>query len=169
MIPSALDGNALIQYLDTAGDGSGTINANTDISGAADDYYIQAPVGRKYTIHRLSVVGADAAGPTSGGYLGAAALTNGITLEKQSSASATLIDFTPAPIKTLVQWGLMGEGSDLQLGKEFRFRINFVEMFGSPVVLYGGEKLVATLHDDFTAQTDLFHYFWVTGLNQSDV
>ncbi|MCP4660995.1 MAG: hypothetical protein GY856_36805 [bacterium] len=163
-------GSVLIQYLDTAGDGSGTTNIIADHSGAAEEFYIEVPPNRKYILFALTVIGADAAGPTSGGYLGAGALTNGITLEKRNTGDDVLIDFTPEPVKAICQWSLYGgTGTSVQLSKEFRNRLDFVAMLGAPLELLSTEKLVVTVEDDFTAQTDTRHQFLATGLEFSDV
>jgi len=162
--------SALIQYLDTNGDGSGAVNAIADYSGVAEEFYIEVPVNRKLIISAFTVTMGNAAGSTVVGYQNANALANGVTFEKRAADDTVLINFTPKPITFDAQWtNLCGNYNTSKGNRESRFDLVFRDRFGMPLELNATEKLVVTLNDDFTAQTDTLHFFTVTGLNFSDV
>ena len=94
------------RFLDTNGDGTGSINANGDYSSAAGIFYIQPSINENYRIARMLVSIEDTAGMQADEYgnIGSA-LTNGITLRKQNDLG-TIVDYTDSnPVKTNSQWG----------------------------------------------------------------
>jgi hypothetical protein len=167
------------QFLDTTGDGTGTIGATGDWSLSSEEFIYQVPSGKIAEIQRMIICIGDDTQVGTDKYGGATALTNGITI-KLTKSDGTLIQFLNNgglhPIKTSADWAKLcydfkiydtgtGQNTDYAL-----YRWTFSRA-GMPLVLSDGDKLVVTLNDNFTPLTD--HRFLVEGLqfyeNKSEI
>lgn len=156
---------AISRFLDTAGDGSGTKNANGDYSSAADDFYFTA--NKACEIHRIIIEIEDTKGmePEEYGNLGAA-LTNGYDLWVKNTAGTKIKDFTDGvPIKTNAGIGRLCYDVDLKswtntTNETVLARFTFARL-GSPLELKQGESIGVTLNDNLTGL--IAHYFLVQG------
>ena len=156
------------RYLDTAGDGSGTKNANGDYSSAEEIFYIAPESGETFEVARMIVSVYDTSVMQTQEYGNlAAALGNGVTV-RLSNADGVVADLTDGiPITTNAEWGALcydvslkswGSGNELLV-----VRWTF-EKAGKPIRLDGnlGEKFEIVLNDDLRGL--LSHYFIVQGL-----
>jgi len=155
----------LSRYLDTDGDGTGTKNAIGDYSGAAEEFFIEVPASKHYSIARLIVRIEDVGNFDAGKYGNNITLTNGIEVEVRDNDDVVLIDLTDGvAIKTNAQWaGLchdltihaFGTGNDTAT-----IRWTFARS-GDPIALEAGHKLVVKLNDAFDNLVQ--HYFLLQG------
>jgi hypothetical protein len=152
-------------YLDTNGDATGTYDAVGDYSGAAEEFYYEAPAGGA-TIERMLVSIGDTVGMQAQEYgnLGAA-LTNGIVVEIQDEDGVVNVVLTgQAPVHTNSEWGALCYDVDLKSwgsGNELLVvRWTFARS-GESVRLNAGQKLVVRLNDSFTGL--LSHRFMIQG------
>ena len=158
----ASQGIPLIQYLSTNGDGSGTVNAVGNYSGAEKIFYIQPPKGTVYIISELLIHLADSTNFSIGGFGSRAALVNGVTVRARRNG-VQLLDITGGqPIKTnphlthlTSRYALLdfpGGGNSITVAFHR-------DDFGVDLTLNGDLKdtLEAVLHDDFSSQDD-FHF-----------
>lgn len=161
--------NPFSQFLDTDGDGGGTINAVGNYSAASEDFYFEHPDGSPTDaeVHRMIVHITDSANPSADVYGNlAAALPNGIQILQIDDAGNTFRDWTAGnPVKSNAEWsrfcydvGLdnFGSGDDT-----VKVRWTFAKS-GGPLVLKPGWKLVARLNDSFVGLND--HTFMAQGV-----
>jgi hypothetical protein len=99
------------RFLDDVGDGSGTKEMNV----AADIFYLAPDTGEIYVIDEIRIAGADASVLNPGGFLGTAALTNGILIRKErveGSTPAIVVEdlLNGLPIKTNAGLMDLGDG-----------------------------------------------------------
>ena len=160
----------LCRYLDTAGDGSGTKNANGNYSAAEEVFYIQPPASTIYRIARMIVSAEDASTMQAQEYgnLGAA-LGTGIEVRVQND-SGTVIDLTDsATVQTNAHWGRLCYDADVKswgAGNELLVvRWTFAKS-GVPLRLDGdaNERLEVVLNDDLRGL--ISHYFLVQGYTE---
>ena len=147
-----------VQTMDTVGDGSGTTEILGDFSAAAETFEVAGPTAadEHLVIVRVMVYTEDNASIDVEGYGGAAALTNGLTLDVTDSAGASVVDLTPTPIKSNGDWGAYcfdtavdtwGQGD-----QAFKARWTFSKFTdGSGLWLNNGQKLVLTANDSFVS------------------
>lgn len=112
--------SALYQNVSSVGDGTGIIN----LTGAAPaDYTVTPDSTTVYVLKRMNILQVDANFNNALGYGAGAALTNGITITVEN-ASGVIKNYTPEPIKTTYEWGLLagvdssttgGAGADANL------------------------------------------------------
>ncbi len=155
----------LCRYLDTNGDGTGTVDAIGDYSTVTEFYYEAPELGA--TFHRMIVSIEDNGGGTISEYgnLGAGGLTNGIEVKVVDDSDTVMADLTDGlPIKSNGDWGRLcydidrkdwGGGNDF-----YQVRWTFSKS-GEPVILREGWRLVVYLNDDFTNLVG--HHFMVQG------
>lgn len=156
----------IAQFLDTNGDGSGTVNATGNYASAATDFYFEA--AEDCFIYRMIVSIEDTSGMQADEYgnLGAA-LTNGWELKVKDASDVVLSDETAGvAVKTnagigrncfdvdVKSWGITP--TDELLVARWTF-----EKDSQPLFLRQGDKLVIALNDNFTGLVD--HYFMVKG------
>ena len=155
------------RFLDTNGDGTGTINAIGNYSSSATDFYIKSD-GKRYNISRMIVTAEDANGMTASEYgnLGSA-LTNGIRVLLLDVDGNVSEDLAPIPVKTNAQWAMYcydanvlgwGNGDDL-----LAVRWTFVKA-GEPLEIgpgVGEKSFVVRLNDDFSGLVS--HRFLIEG------
>lgn len=159
--------NSLIyRYLDTAGDGTGTKNANGNYSITPDEFKFVP--GDPCEIHRMIVCAEDTSGMQASEYgnLGSA-LTNGVKISVER-AGVEILDLTDGiTIKTNAGWGSICYDADVKTwgaGNELlTVRWTFAKT-GAPLTLSNGEELIVTLNDDFTGL--ISHYFMIHGFHQ---
>lgn len=162
----------LHQYLDTTGDGSGTILATGDYSSTSDDFIYQVPSSKIAILQRLIITIGDGSNPRPDRYGQNLIITNGMNI-KLTESDDTLITYlghsNAHPIITNANWASLcydmsfhtvGSGDNYVM-----FRWTFSKA-GMPLILSDGDKLVITLNDDFTGLTD--HRFMVQGLENGD-
>lgn len=158
----------LYRYLDTDGDGTGTIDATGDYSDATgtgvEDFYYEAVKGT--TIERMLVSVGDTAGMQSQEYgnIGAA-LTNGVSVLLYNEHGALYEDLTAGqPVKTNAEWGALcfdvdvktwGSGNELLVA-----RWTFAKS-GLPLHLPAGAKLVVRVNDKMDGL--LSHRYMIQG------
>lgn len=163
VVANASDGptkTPLFRHLDTNGDGTGTIVANGNYSGAAEIFYIQPGAGEIYRLQRMIVSLEDTNGFSAQEYgnLGSA-LTNGITVRVQND-SGTVYELTDGdPVKTNAKWGAFCYDVDLKTwgaGDEFLLVRWTFSRTGQPMRLVGdnNERLEVVLNDDFSGLVD---------------
>lgn len=160
---------SIYRYLDTNGDDTGDINAIGDYSSTPEVFYIQAPAGVKYELHRMIVAVEDGSGFRAERYGNlAAALTNGITIQCLNDDGVTCNLTDNRPIKTNAQWGMLcydvelkswGAGDELLLA-----RLTF-EKAGEPLIIDGdmSGRLEVQLNDDFTGLVE--QHFMIQGIS----
>lgn len=154
-----------IRFADTVGDGSGTKNANGDYSGAPEEFFITPPSGQIYQIHRLILTIRDTGIFRADRYGAlAAALTNGILVQKKSAAGV-LDDYTDGvPIQTNVDWSRSTYDVayyDFSAGDNFLSCRWTFRHSGRPVQLRSGERLAVVLNDNLTGLVQ--HFFSLQG------
>lgn len=151
------------RYLDTDGDGTGTKDAASDHSGAAEDFYIEAQ-DNPLVVARMIVSLQDANGMVAAEYGNLnTALTNGVKV--YWDRDGTEIDLTDGvPVKTNSQWAslcydaqILGWGTGEEV---LAVRWTFSKS-GIPILLAKGDKLIVRLEDDLSDLTS--HYFLVQG------
>ena len=154
-------------FLDSVGDGTGTINANEDYSGSPETILqLIAPAGYEYAINRLLVTVEDGFNGFSGENYGAVAtLTNGIEVAVHDANGNQILDLTSGlKIQSNAHWArhcfdavieTVGSGNSF-----LRVRWTF-ESAGDPLVLLPGCSLRVLLQDDLTGL--IGHYFMAQG------
>lgn len=112
--------NAVYQNVSSIGDGTGVINL---IVAAPAAYTVIPPNGTIYRLKRMTLLQIDGSFNPATGYGAGNALTNGITITVENG-SGVIKNYTPEPIKTTHEWGLLsgvdsvivgGAGADANL------------------------------------------------------
>lgn len=161
---------SIYQYLDTNGDDTGEINAVGDYSSTPEVFYIQAPLGKKYELHRLIIAIEDSAGFRAERYGNlTAALTNGIEIKTLNDDGETCDLTDHKPIKTNAQWGMLCYDVDLKTwgaGDELLVARLTFEKAGEPLIIDGdmSGRLEVQLNDDFTGLVE--QHFMVQGVSR---
>ena len=153
------------RYLDTNGDGTGTVHAIGDYSVAPTSFFIQPPPGQIFRIVRMLVYIEDSGSFDSGRYGNNIILVNGITVQ-------SLIDSQPhvlsaqLPVLINSHWNRLcydftvssyGAGNETATGRwTFRKAGQSVRLIGD-----NNDRLEVILNDDFTGLAD--HTFLVQG------
>lgn len=166
----------LRQYLDTVGDGTGTINANGSYTpGSPGIFKIVPAAGQKFLIGRM-VIGIFCASGSNNldNYGGIAKLTNGIKVELYKGITPlSLVGQTL--IKSMDDWARVGatpqttwfEDQDLASQSPpftFTYELDFTKE--QPLILGAGnyDLLQVTCQDAFTAPIFPEHTFFVAGI-----
>ena len=158
----------LFRYLDTNGDGTGTVNATGDYSSGAEQFYIAPGAGVIHKIHRLIVSVGDGTGMQAEEYgnLGSA-LSNGIRIEVQDDIGTTLNELDGGlNVTTNAEWGRLCYDVDVKTwgsGDELLLVRWTFDRAGGPIVLDGDndDRLTVIVNDDL--QGLLSHHFMVQG------
>ena len=157
-----------VRHLDTAGNGTGTKNANGNYSGSVgtEIFYIQPASGVVFQIRRLIAVVVDGTGgnDTEYGNLGAA-LTAGVTVRVQDG-SGTILDLTDGdPVAANRDWYRIADVTIAAFALSNDV-LQAVWDFSPRLRLEGGssERLEVVLNDDLTGLTE--HYFIVHGFTE---
>lgn len=154
----------VFEYLDTNGDQTGVNNAVGDYSSNPTEFFYQPSAGCVELISRMIVyMGAKDVG--KGGYGNALALTNGIRIQTANTLPEATMDLDGGvPIFAEKHWKRVCY--DLSpLSEESRSARWTFEKSGLPVVLADTDRLVVTLHDDFSHMDE--HYFMIQGSDAS--
>lgn len=159
------------QFLDTNGNGTGTINANGNYSGAADIFYIQPLSTDVYRISSLTIQIEDSLNSfDTNTYGGATALSNGITLRVVNDSQTVLDVAGGQTINDNAEWLSLAKESQLlqgqSTGEVLRLFIDF-DGYGQQIRLDGAnnERLELTVNDDLTGL--LSHTFFVRGYKET--
>ena len=157
----------LSRYLDTAGDGTGTKNANGNYASEAEIFYCQPGATEKIAATRMLVSVEDTNGFIAEEYGNlATALTNGVTV-RVSDDNGVIVDLTDGiPVKYNAQWGALcydvdvktwGNGNELLVARwTFQKAGDFLNLDGSY-----NERVEVVLNDNLTGL--ISHYFLLQG------
>jgi hypothetical protein len=88
---------------------AGTFGGTADVQAA---FLIKPPAGVEYKLARFNGWGSDDAAIDVDGFLGIAALANGINVQAYDGVTAAFTDLLPKPITAWFDWGLATGGSD---------------------------------------------------------
>ncbi len=157
----------IAQYLDTVGDGTGTIEAIGNYSGAETDFFIQPPAGCIYELSRAIITIEDNGSIDSGGYgNNSSPLTNGIRVEVRLNGQPVNVLTAQVNIKRTADWkGLCfdGEVADFGAGNSFFVvRWTFTKD-GDLIRLTENDVLAFVLNDNFVTQGLIGQRFLVKG------
>ena len=154
------------QFLSTVGDGTGV----TEMATTPATYKIVPAAGVEYRLERMLIKIVDAAKFSGDQYFGVgAALTNGI-LVAVKDASGTITNYTPAPIKTSADWGLLA-GPDVALtdvtaGEDMLIiRWTFAKG-GGPIILSGDDGMWLEMQIQDTLAEATSHQATVQGVSR---
>ena len=162
---SALGGMPrLDRFLDTNGDGTGTVNAIGNYAAAADDFYIEPGAAEHYHISQLSIAIEDNANFRAEFYDAVSAVANGVQVIRKQNAVETVM--TLVPVTNQGRWGIYADRyNDITYGSGNNFVIFHWEFSNANVdlVLDGAtnDQLIVRLNDDFSNLVS--HYFNVQG------
>lgn len=156
-------GNLIYQLLSTGGDGSGTTNQR---EATPTTYRITCEAGYRYAIERLNIYVEDSVLHSSK-YIGINALSVGITLSVYNQDNTLLKNLTPIPIKTLMQWDLIGNTDALELdavqNDAVSIHIDF-HQFNKLLWLTPGDYLLMSFGDDMSGL--ISHYTLIQGYKE---
>jgi hypothetical protein len=150
--------SAVYQLLTQNGDGTGNASMNIDSSGAPVKFFIQPPVGKKYTLKRMNLEAIDGSFNNATNY-GDLTLTNGMRVYIEDD-SGIIKEYTDGfTIKRSHDWALLsgvdapsigGAGADVLL---VRWTFN---NGCSPITLDGSknERLVVQVNDNMLGLID---------------
>jgi hypothetical protein len=150
----------LIQFADSVGDGTGSIDAIGDYSGGEASFKLIPPPGLVYVFEKFHIIIADVGTMDSGGYgnNGANPLTNGVNFEVRRNG-ATLVDFTGGrKIKTNSEWAMyfdelvrydFGSGDEYLVIRLDEARLKWPRWLDSRT----GDQMHFTVNDDLTFLT----------------
>lgn len=155
-------GRLNLQFLDVNGDGTGSIDMNTDGSTVPVDFRLLCPPKRTLYLEDISVFLQDEGNFTAAGYGSLATLGNGIALSIKTS-SGTILDVTDQlPIRSNSDWlayAFKTESYNFSAGQSvlsFNYNLN---QSGKPLTLGPGMEWFATVRDNLSALTA--HYIRV--------
>ncbi len=154
----------VFEYLDTNGDGTGDSNAIGDYSSAPTDFFYQPGPGKVELITGM-IVYMEGKDVGKGGYGNANVLTNGITMRTDNTVPEASMDLTVGvPILSEKQWQRLCY--DLSpVSEESRVARCTFARSGLPLILSETDRLVVTLHDDFSHMDE--HRFKIEGADAS--
>lgn len=140
----------LRSFLDTVGDGSGSVNANGNYSVTPGVFKLVPPANTVYTIKQLAVLIADN-GPLKADAYGLLALTNGIALQVIDTATSTVIaDITAGvPVKVLHDYAGLGARIQVQDGTVNGYATALLDL-PTAIQLQPTQALVATMADNLS-------------------
>lgn len=141
------------KYLTAAGDGTGAHNLNGDYSSAAVDAHYLATAN--FFIHAGIATISDSSKFVQANYGGLnSPLTNGVKIIYKPSGGAEQMMFNSAGIKANYEWLCIGGLEELtsfdQTAQTLSIVFDFVKMFGKPMHLSAGDKMIVRLNDNFT-------------------
>jgi len=159
-----LTGGYFTRFLTTNGDGTGTVNANLDFSGAPVDFFIQPAVNETLIINQATVHIADT-GPVDAGFYGnGIVLANGIEI-LLTQGPIVLLDITASfKIFTNGDWAQYAfEANTTDFGAGINYvhvLFTFAGITAKPRI-FQNQQLRIRLNDDFTGLVT--HSFLVQG------
>lgn len=152
------------RFLDTNGNGTGTVNAIGDFSAAPIDFFILPPVNVTMDIFRIIVQIVDSGPVDAGSYGNGITLTNGISLLRLEGSTILQDLMVGVPVLTNGNWGRFAfDVIDTSFGTGENYvvvRWTF-NRGGAPIRLIN-QSFAARLNDDFTGLNS--HTFLVQGL-----
>jgi len=146
----------LCRYLDTTGDGLGTVEATGNYSVTPEEFYVQPPAGEVWVVNNLIFYIRDTGFMQAGEYGNTgSALTNGISI-RHIDDSGTLADITngePLLVNTDLD-AICAEFRKTDYAGIAEAIVGIIDFDrdGSPVRLVGDDngRLVVALNDNFT-------------------
>jgi hypothetical protein len=153
-------------FLDTNGDGTGTVDAISDYSSTDGVFFAAPPEGFEYRLSRMIVSIRDDGIPDAGFYGNNITLTNGIQIRTANTDGVTNDLLGGQTIKTNAQWSNycynvqvldFGTGDDTVVVR-WTFSEAGTDIF---ITSNDGGKIEVILSDDFSALTG--HRFLVQG------
>lgn len=154
----------VFEYLDTNGDQSGDTNAVGDYSDTPTEFFYQPAAGCVELISRMVIyMGGKDVG--KGGYGNGDALTNGIRIQTANTIPEATMDLDGGrPIFAEKQWKRVCYDLSPVDEESRSARWTFAKS-GLPLILSHEDRLVVTLHDDFSHMDE--HTFMVHGSDAS--
>ena len=149
----------VVQQLSTAGDGTGTVEMVGNYSSTATEFSVDGPTAPEDYLYleRILIFVQDTGVFDAEGWANMGTLTNGIDLKVVNAADETLVQLTPAPIKSSGDLAALCHDvvfADYGTGENYATaRWTFTKFTPDGLVLNAGEKLVATLHDNMSSLT----------------
>lgn len=157
------------RHLDTIGDGTGTKNAVGDYSSTATDFKLRPAGGTVFVVERVVILLGDSATFVNDGYGAAAALTNGILVEKYDHGGSSVITsiHDGLAVKTNFDWArFAGNDVSVEYAGTNKHRV-WDWRPPAPIRLDGtlNQELRFRLNDDFSVLTE--HYFAAEGFKET--
>ena len=148
-------GNLHSRFLDTNGDGTGSIDQVVDGSVTPVDFKITCPEGSTYEINRLILEVQDVGSFDTNAYGNGIALTTGVQVITSRPTRVPIeIDYTAQhPIKTNVDWAAYMYDIDLITfgsGNNVLHARYTLTNDGGPIKLGPGDSLIIRINDDLT-------------------
>lgn len=159
--------NKIFTFLDTNGDGTGTINATGNYAAGVENFYFESTGYAE--IHRMLVHIVDTTGMSVEKYGNInGGLTNGIRLITADADLVQTCELTAQiPVKNNGEWaGMCYDANLLTWGagnQQLAVRWTFTRS-GAPIKLGPGESLRIVLNDDLTGLVE--HHFMIQGQYQ---
>lgn len=149
------------RFLDTVGDGSGSIDAAVNGSGTPVDFSYICPAGRICYVNML-IVGVVTDGKiNSGEYGNVTALTNGVTAWFKEKEGDPLINRTiQLPVKLTTDWQMYSHDlkiSNFGVGNETLTVKHDFRTAGAPLIMLPGGQYTIRIADDLSDLVN--HYF----------
>ena len=149
-------GDMVYRYLETTGDGSGTVDAIGNYAATATAFKVTPPANRVYALSRMIVQAIDTGAFDADKYGNNITLTNGILALVRDSNGGTLLDLCDSqPIKTNAGWAAVcydSRSDDYGTGNNYlSVRWTFSKAGAWPLVDGSqGQDFAVVLNDDFT-------------------
>jgi len=152
-------------FLDTVGDGTGSISMNVDGSVTPVDFKLICPEGKKLIGFSFHVLVEDGGVWGANKYGGLAAMVNGITGYIKKADETVIPWFAQRPVKEISDWiAYCHNYQHIELGigdQTMTFTYDF-RAEGPGLTLYPGDEGGLTISDDLTDLTDHVCRFGVT-------
>jgi len=156
-----LGARPFFQTADTNGDGTGTVDARGNYSGAVEEFYVQPGSGEILSVEDLIIAITDSTAMTGGVYGSDLVLTNGMEIQVLNGNNDVRTDVTDGlPVFTNNDLYRIGEVSELEFGGGDQ-GLQCIVRFSTPLTVRDSERLAFRLHDDFSGL--VHHYFTVIG------
>lgn len=153
------------RYLDTVGDGTGTMNAIGDYSVTPTGFFFQPPLA--VNVHKAVIMIESAAGMWAeryGNIMGG--LTNGYSFSRKDAADVMQLELNNGiAIKTNAEIGRTGFDVDVKTwgaGDEVLLATCDFKGAGGPIEINANDKLGIILNDDFSTLNQ--HFFMLQGI-----
>ena len=148
----------VVQQLSTVGDGTGTVEMVGNYA-TPTEFSVDGPTAPDEYLYleRILIFVQDTGVFDAEGWANMGTLTNGIDLKVVDSSDNTLVQLTPAPIKSSGDLAALCHDvvfADYGTGENYATaRWTFTKFSPDGLVLNNGERLVATVNDNFTVLT----------------
>lgn len=144
-------------FLDSVGDGTGSIDMNVDGSTETKEFMVTAPDGYAYILHRLIWYMADTGSFDSGGFGNGSALTNGIDFILRDGVDVTLTkNLNIKKNSHIAAYSYDMTRHNWGSGDEFLVARFTFDRDGASLLLNPGDSFVSEIKDDCSILTE-FH------------